>query len=44
MSSAILLVNIGSPKKASRYEVAKFLFRYLNDRRVVSVPLLARLL
>lgn len=44
MSSAILLVNVGSPKNASRYEVAKFLFRYLNDRRVVSLPFLARTL
>ncbi|MDR3366431.1 MAG: ferrochelatase [Prevotellaceae bacterium] len=44
MSSAILLVNIGSPKCASRYEVAKFLLRYLNDRRVVSLPFLARTL
>lgn len=44
MPSAILLVNVGSPKNASRYEVAKFLFRYLNDRRVFSLPFLARTL
>jgi ferrochelatase len=44
MSSAILLVNVGSPKNASRYEVAKFLLRYLNDRRVVSLSFLARTL
>jgi ferrochelatase len=44
MSSTILLVNVGSPKNASRYEVARFLFRYLNDRRVVSLSFLARTL
>ncbi|MDR0567167.1 MAG: ferrochelatase [Prevotellaceae bacterium] len=44
MSSAILLVNVGSPKNASRCAVAKFLFRYLNDRRVVTLPFLARTL
>ncbi|MDR0414286.1 MAG: ferrochelatase, partial [Prevotellaceae bacterium] len=44
MTSAILLVNVGSPRSASRCEVAKFLFRYLNDRRVVSLPFLARML
>jgi ferrochelatase len=44
MRSAILLVNVGSPKKASRREVAKFLFRYLNDRRVVSLPFWPRTL
>lgn len=44
MSSAILLVNVGSPKNASRREVAKFLLRYLNDKRVVSLPLWARML
>jgi ferrochelatase len=44
MPSAILLVNVGSPKNASRYEVAKFLFRYLNDKRVVSLPFWSRTL
>jgi ferrochelatase len=44
MLSAILLVNVGSPQKASRCEVAKFLFRYLNDRRVVSLPFWPRTL
>ncbi|MDR0710998.1 MAG: ferrochelatase [Prevotellaceae bacterium] len=44
MPSAILLVNVGSPKNASRYEVAKFLFRYLNDARVVSLPFWSRTL
>ncbi len=44
MKTAILLVNIGTPKNASPHEVGKFLFRFLNDKRVITLPFLARAL
>lgn len=38
----ILLINTGTPDKPETKEVRKFLFRFLNDRRVIDLPWLAQ--
>ncbi len=44
MKTAVVIVNTGTPRSAAWYDVGCFLFRFLNDRRVVSLPLVPRLL
>lgn len=39
-----LLVNIGSPAKPSLFSVARFLFAFLNDKRVIDLPYIPRVL
>ncbi|NNE55878.1 MAG: ferrochelatase [Flavobacteriales bacterium] len=41
---AILLVNLGSPDKAKVPSVYVYLTQFLNDPKVIDIPLLARLL
>lgn len=43
-SVGVLLVNIGTPDKPDRRSVRKFLVRFLSDRRVISIPAVARFL
>lgn len=44
MKTAVILVNIGTPRKASYFEVARFLFRFLNDKRVITLAFWKRFL
>ena len=38
--SAILLVNVGTPDKPTVNAVRRYLFQFLNDRRVIDLPLI----
>lgn len=38
MKTAILLVNVGTPDKPKVKDVRRFLFQFLNDRRVIDLP------
>ena len=38
----ILLINTGTPDKPETKEVRRFLFQFLNDRRVIDLPWLAQ--
>lgn len=39
-SKALLLINLGTPDKPEKWEVYKYLTQFLNDRRVIDIPLL----
>lgn len=39
----IVLINLGSPQKLTRFAVAKYLFEFLMDKNVVTAPFLVRL-
>ena len=36
--TAVLLINVGTPDSPSVKDVRKYLFRFLNDRRVIDIP------
>lgn len=38
--TAILLLNVGTPDKPTKGAVRKYLFQFLNDRRVIDLPLI----
>jgi len=40
--TAVLLINVGTPDSPSVNDVRKYLFRFLNDRRVIDIPWLLR--
>ena len=40
----VLLINIGTPERPDTGSVRKFLMRFLMDRRVISIPAVARML
>jgi ferrochelatase len=44
MKTAVLLVNLGTPKSSSFFNVIKFLGEFLNDRRVIKIPFILRYL
>lgn len=37
---AVLLINVGTPDKPTVGSVRKFLFQFLNDRKVIDIPLI----
>jgi protoporphyrin/coproporphyrin ferrochelatase len=37
--TAVLLMNVGSPDKPELWDVWKYLTQFLNDRRVIDLPL-----
>ncbi|MDH5397780.1 MAG: ferrochelatase [Cyclobacteriaceae bacterium] len=40
--TGVLLVNLGTPDSPSVKDVRSYLFQFLNDKRVIDIPLLAR--
>lgn len=40
--SAVLLINIGTPDSPDTSSVRKYLFQFLNDKRVIDLPFLLR--
>lgn len=40
--TAVLLINVGSPKKAEKKYVKRFLKEFLNDKEVIDIPWLLR--
>ncbi|MDA3929590.1 MAG: ferrochelatase [Prolixibacteraceae bacterium] len=40
--TAILLINVGTPDEPTVKAVRRYLFQFLNDRRVIDLPLLAQ--
>lgn len=38
--TAVLLVNVGTPESPTVGDVRKYLFQFLNDRRVIDLPLI----
>lgn len=42
MKKALILINVGTPEKAEKKAVKKFLKPFLNDPRVIDIPYLAR--
>lgn len=42
LKTAVLLVNLGTPDSPSVKDVRKYLFQFLNDPRVIDIPILAR--
>ncbi|RLD78268.1 MAG: ferrochelatase [Bacteroidetes bacterium] len=40
--TAVLLVNLGTPDSASKKNVRKFISEFLNDARVIDIPLILR--
>lgn len=43
MKKAILLINLGSPRSATKKDVKKYLGEFLMDKRVLNIPYLTRL-
>jgi ferrochelatase len=43
MKTAILLISTGSPASANVWDVMKYLYRFLNDKRIMSCPHFLRL-
>lgn len=39
---ALLLINLGTPESATKKHVRKYLFNFLNDKRVIDLPWVAR--
>lgn len=39
----IVLINLGSPNKLTRWQVAKYLFHFLMDKNVITAPFFIRL-
>ncbi|MDR1339580.1 MAG: ferrochelatase [Prevotellaceae bacterium] len=44
MKKAILLISTGSPDSYRVRDIVKYLYRFLNDRRIISLPAWARFL
>lgn len=44
LKTAVLLVNLGTPDSPSVKDVRKYLFEFLNDPRVIDIPVLARII
>src|SRR4051812_11262786 len=44
MKEAVLLINLGTPDAPTPSKVAKYLTQFLNDRRVIDIHPVARLL
>lgn len=42
MSKALLVVNLGTPESPTKKHVRKYLSEFLNDKRVIDIPWLAR--
>jgi len=42
LKTAVLLVNLGTPDSPSVKDVRKYLFEFLNDPRVIDIPVLVR--
>lgn len=42
--TGVLLVNVGSPKQPTAWQVAKYLFYFLNDYRILRLPRVLRFL
>jgi ferrochelatase len=42
MKTGIILINLGTPDSPSVKDVRKYLFEFLNDPRVIDVPVIAR--
>ena len=42
LKTAVLLVNLGTPDSPSVKDVRKYLFEFLNDPRVIDIPVVAR--
>ena len=40
--TAVLLVNLGTPDSPKTFDVATYLFQFLNDKRVIDIPWLLR--
>ena len=40
--TAVLLINLGTPDSSSTGDVRKYLFEFLNDPRVIDMPVIAR--
>jgi len=40
--TAVLLLNIGTPDSPETFKVRKYLFEFLNDKRVIDIPWLLR--
>ena len=40
--TAVLLVNVGTPDEPTVPAVRRYLFQFLNDRRVIDLPLIAQ--
>ncbi len=40
--TAVLLVNVGTPDEPKNPAVRRYLFQFLNDRRVIDLPLIAQ--
>lgn len=43
-NKALILINTGTPNKPTVGSVRKYLFQFLNDKRVIDIPFLLRLL
>lgn len=41
-SKAVVLINVGTPDQARKRDVKRYLTEFLNDRRVIDIPWLAR--
>ena len=39
---AVLLVNLGTPDSPKTLDVGRYLFQFLNDKRVIDIPWLLR--
>ena len=42
INKAVLLINLGTPEKPKKKEVRRYLFEFLNDKRVIDLPWLTR--
>ena len=40
--NAVILINVGTPNKADRISVYKYLTAFLNDKRVIDLPAISR--
>lgn len=44
MAKGLLIINLGTPRSPHPFEVARFLFQFLCDKRVISLPRILRYL
>lgn len=42
LKTAVLLINVGTPDEPTVKAVRRYLFEFLNDRRVIDIPLIAQ--